>query len=165
MSTTAEPASAAAGAARTVPPTCCTARPRPNCGDAVRSLLADRAGWRDVLARTETSETYDTALWQVLAAEVGCAGLLIPEARGGAGARYREAAVVAEETGRAVAPVPYLGSAVVATTALLAGRDAELLAGLAAGTLTAALAVPFASRRSAASPPARRPGWAAAAGR
>ena len=101
-----------------------------------------------MLARTETSETYDTGLWQVLAAEVGCAGLLIPDSRGGAGASYREAAVVAEEAGRAVAPVPYLGSAVVATTALLAVPDAGLLAGLAAGTLTAALAVPFASRPS-----------------
>ena len=99
-----------------------------------------------MLARTETSETYDTGLWQVLAGEVGCAGLLIPDAQGGAGASYREAAVVAEEAGRAVAPVPYLGSAVVATTALLAAPDAGLLAGLAAGTLTAALAVPFASR-------------------
>ena len=46
--------------------------------------------------------------------------------------RYREAAVVAEETGRAVAPVPYLGSAVVATAALLGSGD-ELLTGLAEG--------------------------------
>ena len=87
---------------------------------AVRSLLDDRGGWREVLARTETAETYDTGLWRTLAADLGCAGLLIPEASGGAGASYREAAVVAEETGRAVAPVPYLGSAVVATAALLA---------------------------------------------
>jgi alkylation response protein AidB-like acyl-CoA dehydrogenase len=114
--------------------------------DAVRSVLADRADWPAVLARTETSETYDTGLWQLLAAEVGCAGLLIPEVHGGAGASYRETAVLAEEAGRAVAPVPYLGSAVVATAALLAAPDADLLAGLAAGTLTAALAVPFASR-------------------
>ncbi len=113
---------------------------------AVRDLLAERAGWPEVLARTETSEPYDTALWRVLAAEVGCAGLLIPESHGGAGASYREAAVVAEEAGRAVAPVPFLGSAVVATTAALQAGDTELLAGLAAGTVTAALAVPFASR-------------------
>ena len=53
---------------------------------AVRDLLAQRAGWPEVLARTETSEPYDTALWRVLAAEVGCAGLLIPESHGGAGA-------------------------------------------------------------------------------
>jgi alkylation response protein AidB-like acyl-CoA dehydrogenase len=113
---------------------------------AVRGLFEERAGWPAVLARTETSEPYDSALWRTLAAEVGCAGLLIPESHGGAGASYREAAVVAEEAGRAVAPVPYLGSAVVATTAALAAGDAELLAGLAGATVTAALAVPFASK-------------------
>ena len=110
---------------------------------AVRSLLEDRCDWREVLARTETGQTYDTGLWRVLAADLGCAGLLIPESSGGAGASYREAAVVAEETGRAVAPVPFLGSAVVATAALLAAGDEELLAAVAAGTTTAALGVPF----------------------
>ena len=112
---------------------------------AVRALLEDRAGWRDVLARTETADTTDTGLWQTLAAQVGCAGLLVPEARGGAGASYREAAVVAEELGRAVAPVPFLGSAVMATTALLSVGDDELLAQVASGAVTAALAVPFAA--------------------
>ena len=110
---------------------------------ALRDLLDDRCPWPSVLARTETNEPNDAALWHSLAAEVGCAGLLIPESHGGAGAGYREAAVVAEETGRAVAPVPYLGSAVVATAALLGPGD-ELLPGLAAGRVTAALAVEFA---------------------
>ena len=112
---------------------------------AVRALLADRCGWREVLARTESPQAYDPGLWQVLAAELGCAGLLIPEGSGGAGASYREAAVVAEETGRAVAPVPFLGSAVVATAALLATSDDELLTAVADGATTAALAVPFAA--------------------
>jgi alkylation response protein AidB-like acyl-CoA dehydrogenase len=112
---------------------------------AVRGVLADRAAWPDVLARTETAQTYDAALWNTLAAEIGVAGLLIPEALGGAGASYREAAVVAEEIGRAVAPVPFLGSAVVATTAALSAGDSELLQQLASGTVTAALAVSFAA--------------------
>jgi alkylation response protein AidB-like acyl-CoA dehydrogenase len=111
--------------------------------EAVRSLLDDRAAWRDVLARTETGQTTDTGLWRVLAADVGCAGLLVPESLGGAGASYREAAVVAEELGRAVAPVPFLGSAVIATTALLAAGDAELTRLAAGGAVTVALAVPF----------------------
>ncbi len=112
---------------------------------AVRALFDDRAGWRDVLARTEAGQTYDDKLWHTLAAEVGCAGLLIPESLGGAGASFREAAVVAEEVGRAVAPVPFLGSAVIATTTLLAAGDTALLPELAGGTVTGALAVPFAS--------------------
>jgi alkylation response protein AidB-like acyl-CoA dehydrogenase len=112
---------------------------------AVRDVLTDKAAWRDVLARTETAETYDSALWRTLAAEVGVAGLLIPEPLGGAGASYREAAVVAEELGRSIAPVPFLGSAVVATTALLSAGDTELLTKLATGAVTAVLAVPFAA--------------------
>jgi len=98
---------------------------------AVRGLFSDRAAWPDVLARTETAETYDAGLWRALAGDLGCAGLLIGEQHGGAAASYREAAVVAEETGRCLAPVPYLGSAVVATAAALAAGDAELLTGLA----------------------------------
>ncbi len=112
---------------------------------AVRDVLEDKAAWRDVLARTETPETYDSELWRTLAADVGLAGLLIPEDLGGAGASYREAAVVAEELGRSVAPVPFLGSAVVATAALLSVGHSALLRELASGALTAALAVPFAA--------------------
>ena len=112
---------------------------------AVRALLDDKAAWRDVLARTETGQTYDDKLWRTLGAEVGCAGLLIPEALGGAGASFREVAVVAEELGRAVAPVPFLGSAVMATTALVAAGDTTLLPELASGAITAALAIPFAA--------------------
>jgi alkylation response protein AidB-like acyl-CoA dehydrogenase len=112
---------------------------------AVRDVLAARAPWPAVLARAQTSETYDNGLWHTLAAEIGVAGLLIPELLGGAGATYREAAVVAEEIGRSVAPVPFLGSAVVATTALLSAGDDSLLSELASGAVTAALVVPFAA--------------------
>ncbi len=123
---------------------------------AVRALLADQAGWHAVLARTEAEQTCDTALWRVLAADIGVAGLLIPEEHGGVGASYREAAVVAEEAGRAVAPVPYLGSAVVATAALLAAQASGLLPSVAAGTVTAALAVPYAAAPGARpEPPVR----------
>src|SRR5262249_56791105 len=117
------------------------------------SVLDDRAPLDAVLARTESAQTYDCLLWKTLAADIGCAGLLIPEALGGAGASFREVAVVAEEIGRSVAPVPYLGSAVLATVALLkvaqdgaAGDQAgQVLTDLAAGRATAALAVPFAA--------------------
>ncbi|MBO0810257.1 MAG: acyl-CoA dehydrogenase family protein, partial [Actinobacteria bacterium] len=109
---------------------------------AVRKLIADRSPLTAVLARAETAEPYDSGSWQALAADLGCAGLLIPESAGGAGASYREAAVVAEETGRGALPVPYLASAVTATAALLPSAD-ELLASLADGSVTAALTVPF----------------------
>ncbi len=110
---------------------------------SVRSLLASRSSAASVRVRIETDETYDLALWRTLATELGLAGLIIPEELGGAGASYREAAVVLEELGRAVAPVPYLGSAIVATTALLFLNDGQLLPELASGATIAALAVPF----------------------
>ena len=69
-------------------------------------------------------------LWRTLSVEIGCAGLAVPEDRGGAGGSWREVAVVAEELGRGVAAlppagapggtaVPFLGST-LATAALLA---------------------------------------------
>jgi len=131
--------------------------------ESLQSLLADRGGVEAALARTESGQTYDDGLWHAVAADLGCAGLLIPERDGGAGASYREAAVAAEALAGFVAAVPYLGSAVVATTALLSvgsadaatasGRAvAKLLGRLADGEVTAALAVPFTTAPGAAYP-------------
>ena len=150
--------------------------------DALASLLADRGGVDSALKRIESAQTYDDKLWEAVAADVGCAGLLIPERDGGAGASYREAAAAAEVLGAHVAPVPFLGSAVVATAALLsvaagapattgtpftpARAAADLLAKMADGGVTAALAVPFATGPGSAFPAsvrvaALRPGDAA----
>ncbi|HEU4421023.1 MAG TPA: acyl-CoA dehydrogenase family protein, partial [Pilimelia sp.] len=109
---------------------------------AVRDLLADRSPAAAVLARVETDEPYDLALWRTLAADVGCAGLAVPEEHGGAGASWREAAVVAEELGRSVAPVPFLGGG-LATAALLAAGDTDLLPSVAAGKRAATLVLPL----------------------
>ncbi|MFG3281443.1 acyl-CoA dehydrogenase family protein [Streptomyces sp. NPDC048111] len=114
---------------------------------AVRSLLADRTDVPSALARAESATPYDPELWRSLGAGMELAGLLVPEKLGGQGASHREAAVVLEEIGRAVAPVPFLTSAVIATETLLAlaERDevAALVRELASGHRTAALVVPF----------------------
>ncbi|MFJ2956149.1 acyl-CoA dehydrogenase family protein [Streptomyces sp. NPDC087270] len=115
---------------------------------AVRDLLADRCPPGAVLTRVEGEQPYDPELWRLLAAELGLAGLLVPEEQGGQGATAREVAVVLEELGGAVVPTPFLGSAVLATSALLRcdltdEAVAGLLGRLAAGTTTAALAVPL----------------------
>ncbi|MFF0776940.1 MULTISPECIES: acyl-CoA dehydrogenase family protein [unclassified Streptomyces] len=108
---------------------------------AVRDLLTDHCDAAGVIARTESDAPHDLALFKSLADGMGLAGLLVPEALGGQGATHREAAVVLEELGRAVAPVPYLSSAVVATEALLACGDEELLGRLASGRTIGVLAV------------------------
>jgi alkylation response protein AidB-like acyl-CoA dehydrogenase len=111
--------------------------------DSVRHLFADRCP-PEAVARAYDPEPQDfSGVWRTLAAELGVAGLLVPESLGGAGAGAREAAVVMEEIGRAVAPVPFLSSAVLATTALLRAGDTETVPALARGELTAALVVPL----------------------
>ncbi|MFE6281401.1 acyl-CoA dehydrogenase family protein [Streptomyces sp. NPDC057877] len=109
---------------------------------AVRDLLADHCDAAGVLARAESDTPHDPEAWKALTDGMGLAGLLVPEDLGGQGATHREAAVVLEELGRAVAPVPYLTSAVVATEALLACADGgDLLTELATGRRIGALAV------------------------
>ncbi|GHH52971.1 acyl-CoA dehydrogenase family protein [Streptomyces candidus] len=117
---------------------------------AVRALLTDRNDPARVAVRAEEGAPYDAGLWKALAADMGVAGLLVPEELGGQGASHREAAVVLEELGRAIAPAPYLTSAVVATEVLLAcgtggSAASSLLGDLASGRRTAALVVPFAT--------------------
>jgi alkylation response protein AidB-like acyl-CoA dehydrogenase len=119
---------------------------------ALADVLSSRAAPAEVAARTEQTQTCDAGLWRIVAADIGVAGLLIPEPLGGAGASFRELATAAEHFGATVAPIPYLGSAAVATAALLsAARSAPsagpvspaagLLRAMAEGTVTAALAV------------------------
>jgi alkylation response protein AidB-like acyl-CoA dehydrogenase len=114
--------------------------------DSVRRLFADRCP-PELVARaydTESSAPQDfSQIWRTLAAELGVAGLLVPESLGGAGASAREAAVVMEEIGRAVAPVPFLSSAVLATVALSRAGETETLSALAKGAVTAALVTPL----------------------
>ncbi|HEY7223294.1 MAG TPA: acyl-CoA dehydrogenase family protein [Micromonosporaceae bacterium] len=112
--------------------------------DGVRDALARRSPVATVLAGIESGQPYDRDLWRTLAVEMGLAGIAVPEKFGGAGGSLREAAVVLEELGRGVAPVPYLTSAIVATSALLACGAGDELAALASGQAIAVLAVPFA---------------------
>jgi alkylation response protein AidB-like acyl-CoA dehydrogenase len=130
--------------------------------ESLRALLKSRCRPEDLLGRIGTlagcggepgnPEPYDTGLWHQIAADMGCAGLLVPEKQDGAGASFREAATVAEELGQAVAPVPYIGSAIVATTALLSAGDDAVLRELARGDVTAALAIGFEAVPGAAFP-------------
>ncbi len=108
--------------------------------DAVRDVLRRNP---PELAAPETGPGYDPALWRLLC-EVGVAGLAVPERFGGAGAGPVEVAIVAEELGRLLAPTPLIGSAVLATQAIIAADDTEacerLLPEMVSGTLIAALA-------------------------
>ena len=98
---------------------------------AVRAVIASDAG-------------HDADLWR----EVGESGFLaaaLPEKYGGVGAGYLELCVVAQECGRALAPLPTTSSVYQATEALLiAGNEqqkTDWLSKLAAGTTIGTLAL------------------------
>lgn len=128
---------------------------------SVKDLLTARAKPADVIARTETDQPYDLDLWRRLA-DLGVASLHVPEDLGGQGASTREVAVVMEELGRACAPVPFLGSAVLATTALLGCKPSDevraLLAALGSGEKVATLAISLATAPGSTVPDAVRSG-------
>lgn len=118
---------------------------------SVRGVLDRRCGPDTVAAMYDGDRAVVEPLWRAMAVELGLAGLLVPESLGGSGATAREAAAVMEELGRACAPVPFLTSAVIATTALLPSGD-ELLGALASGERTGALVVPFSTAPDAPLP-------------
>ncbi|WP_235737167.1 acyl-CoA dehydrogenase family protein [Nocardioides alcanivorans] len=77
--------------------------------DAMLDRVSPRA---DAVLRADRAAEgiIDEALWTRLNAEVGVAGLAVPEAWGGSGASIAELAVVSEALGRQVATVPLLGT-------------------------------------------------------
>lgn len=87
--------------------------------DDLRALAAD------VLGRDRVVD------WPTVI-EAGWVGLEVPEALGGAGAGFAEVAVICQEMGRAAAPIPYLGSAVLAVGMLNSLADSEIRDGLLA---------------------------------
>ncbi|MWA01611.1 acyl-CoA dehydrogenase [Actinomadura sp. LD22] len=111
---------------------------------AVRDLLTDRADSARVRAAMESPEGFDRDLWIRLGRDLDALGLVVPEKLGGAGAGHVERSVVAEELGRALAPSPFLASAVLATDALLALDDEkaqqDLLPRMVSGETIVALA-------------------------
>lgn len=94
-------------------------------GDAVRRFLADNCASNSLRAVVDGDNVYDSKLWNGIA-DMGLLGIAIPEKFGGSGAGYLELCVVAEEMGRALAPVPFSSTVYLATEAiLLAGSDAQ----------------------------------------
>lgn len=109
-----------------------------------RDYLAQHAPLSTCRRVLEGQEEYDAALWKG-AAEMGWLGAAVPEEFGGSGLGHLELVLIAEEIGRALAPIPFSSSAVLATEALLlAGSEAQkrkYLPRLSAGELIGTLAL------------------------
>ncbi|MGW7099978.1 acyl-CoA dehydrogenase family protein [Streptomyces sp. NPDC054838] len=112
----------------------------------LREVLGKRCGPDEVKAAVRTAAGYDRELWQQLSRQLGLPGIALAEEYGGVGCTPADLALACEETGRVLLPSPLLATAgLVAPLIGALGTPVQrsaLLPPLAAGTLTAALAVP-----------------------
>lgn len=99
--------------------------------EAVRDFLSGTHG-PEVLRRLDAGRNRDPAIWQGLA-EMGLAGLLVPEEHGGLGMGLLDAALIARECGRACLAEPLVDSAFVTVPWLRARGDTSDFAAIAAG--------------------------------
>ena len=109
--------------------------------DQARGFLADHCSPALVRRVLDGDELYAEDLWHKVA-QMGWTATAIPEEYGGLGLSYLELVVIAEELGRACAPIPFSSSVYLATEALLLAGNAaqkehwlpQLAAGEAIGT-------------------------------
>ncbi len=121
--------------------------------EQARGFLAEHCPMSKVRAVLDGEQPTDRELWGGIA-EMGWTATVIPEQYDGLGLSYLELAVIAEELGRAVAPVPFSSSVYLATEfLLLAGSAAQKerwLPKLAAGEAIGAFAMAEGPGRTAA---------------
>jgi alkylation response protein AidB-like acyl-CoA dehydrogenase len=114
--------------------------------DSARGFISDRAPVSHLrqLRDAKDATGFSRELWKGFA-EMGFAGLLVPEALGGSGLGCVEAGVVMEEIGRNLMPSPFLATSVLAASALSRGgsdaQKAQYLPKISDGSLLAALAI------------------------
>ncbi len=87
-----------------------------------RRMLAAECDLVRVRRVLDGEALHDAALWRQIA-ELGWLGVAIPEAYGGMGLGYGSLCVIAEELGRALAPVPVGSSIYLAAEAILQAGD------------------------------------------
>jgi alkylation response protein AidB-like acyl-CoA dehydrogenase len=111
---------------------------------AVSELLHDECTEQDVRRVMGSDDGFDRELWHKLAAQ-GVTGLLVDSEYGGVGLGALELEAVAEATGAALLPAPFLSSVVLASALIgAAGTDADkqrLLPSLVAGTSVGTVAL------------------------
>lgn len=89
-----------------------------------RDFLAERAPLGACRAVLESTATHDASLWKAIA-ELGWLGTAVPEAYGGAGFGALEAALLAEEVGRVLAPIPFASHLLATDAIVLAGSEEQ----------------------------------------
>ncbi|BCI56031.1 acyl-CoA dehydrogenase [Mycolicibacterium litorale] len=112
--------------------------------EAVRDLLRSRCTEQDVRRVLAGDDGFDRDLWRRLA-DQGVTGIVVDGEYGGVGLGAAELEAVAEETGAALLPSPFLSSAVLTATLVQAAGSEDdkrrLLPGIADGTAIGTVAV------------------------
>jgi alkylation response protein AidB-like acyl-CoA dehydrogenase len=127
---------------------------------SLRRFLTDHVPMNRVRQVAETAG-HDAEAWHRLCTDFGLPGLHTPEEYGGAGFTLVETALVFEELGRALTPVPMAATTLAVEALLRAGTEQqrkEFLPGLLAGERIGALAVagPYETASSSATVQASR---------
>ncbi|GGM98543.1 acyl-CoA dehydrogenase [Streptomyces fuscichromogenes] len=109
---------------------------------AVREAFGDffRKECRPSVVREAEPLGFDTGLWRRLL-DMGAAAMALPETVGGHGATLVDLALVAEEQGRTVAPVPLVAHTVATRLLARAGAPGDVLAAAASGERLVTLAL------------------------
>src|SRR5262245_15539403 len=92
--------------------------------ETVRGFVAGECPAPRLREIFDSGTGHDPALWKGLA-EIGVAGLTVPESFGGAGLGLLELALVMEEFGAGALPGPTFGHALACLAIPLAGTDAQ----------------------------------------
>lgn len=93
--------------------------------DQARSFLDDKSSSDEVRRILDGDEPFHPELWAGVA-EMGWLGASIPEEYDGLGLGYLELCVIAEELGRAVAPIPFSSTVYLfAEAIMIAGSDEQ----------------------------------------
>ena len=99
--------------------------------DSVRRYLSSEVPL-DVLRNVASCEQSDSDIWRGLA-EMGLAGIIIPEAHGGAELGMLDAVAIAEALGYAACPGPFLSTAIMSAHLLNQAGATDPLVGIASG--------------------------------
>jgi alkylation response protein AidB-like acyl-CoA dehydrogenase len=111
---------------------------------SVRRFLADHLSLQKVRSLTESENGFDPQVWSALGGQLDVLGLAVPTEFGGSGGGYRDQALVAEEIGAVLCPLPYLSTVGLAAPLLLSASDearACWLPGVLDGSVRATVAV------------------------
>jgi len=91
--------------------------------DATRKFLDNECPTTFVRKMMADETAHATELWKKIA-ELGWLGIIVPEEFGGSGGSFLDLVVILEEEGKSLLPGPFFATALLGTTAILAGGSA-----------------------------------------